>query len=167
LPVLAPFGMLMVTGPVIVGRPVDVAVQVERLLRALATAYRERNVRITTDLPDPCQVRGDERDIMEMLGNVLENAFKYTRSRVQVSARVDGGLTLVVEDDGPGIPAEVRRAVLDRGTRGDEVQQGPGIGLAVVAELVTLYHGALRIEESHLGGARVVLQLPGLVKMPA
>jgi two-component system sensor histidine kinase PhoQ len=156
-----------VTGPVIVGRPVDVAAQVERLLRALATAYRERDVRVSTDLPDPCQVRGDERDIMEMLGNVLENAFKYTRSRVQVSARVDGGLTLVVEDDGPGIPAEVRRAVLDRGTRADEVQQGQGIGLAVVAELVTLYHGALRIEESDLGGARVVLQLPGLVKMPA
>ena len=156
-----------VTGPVIVGRPVDVAAQVERLLRALATAYRERNVRVSTDLPDPCQVRGDERDIMEMLGNVLENAFKYTRNRVQVSARVDGGLTLVVEDDGPGIPAEVRRAVLDRGTRADEVQPGQGIGLAVVAELVALYHGALRIEESDLGGARVVLQLPGLVKIPA
>lgn len=155
-----------VSGPVIVGRPVDVAAQVERLLRALATAYRERNVRVSTDLPDPCQVRGDERDIMEMLGNVLENAFKYTRSRVAVSARVDGGLTVIVEDDGPGIPAAVRRAVLDRGTRADEVQQGQGIGLAVVAELVALYHGALRIEQSELGGARVVLQLPGLVKAP-
>lgn len=155
-----------VTGPVIVGRPVDVAAQVERLLRALATAYRERDVRVSTDLPDPCQVRGDERDIMEMLGNVLENAFKYTRSRVRVSARADSGLTLVVEDDGPGIPAAVRRAVLDRGTRADEVQQGQGIGLSVVAELVALYHGALRIEESDLGGARVVLQLPGLVKIP-
>jgi len=156
-----------VTGPVIVGRPVDVAAQVERLLRALATAYRERNVRITTDLPDPCQVRGDERDIMEMLGNVLENAFKYTRSQVRVSAVVDGGLTVVVEDDGPGIPADVRRAVLDRGTRADEVQQGQGIGLSVVAELVALYHGSLRIEESDLGGARVVLELPGMVKVPA
>jgi len=156
-----------VTGPVIVGRPVDVAAQVERLLRALATAYRGRKVRVTTDLPDPCQVRGDERDIMEILGNVLENAFKYTRSQVRVSAAADGGLTLVVEDDGPGIPAEVRRTVLDRGTRADEVQQGQGIGLAVVAELVALYHGALRIEESDLGGARVVLNLPGMVKVPA
>lgn len=156
-----------VSGPVIVGRPVDVAAQVERLLRALATAYRERNVRVSTDLPDPCQVRGDERDIMEMLGNVLENAFKYTRTRVRVSATVDGGLTVVVEDDGPGIPAAVRRAVLDRGTRADEVQQGQGIGLSVVAELLALYHGALHIEESDLGGARVVLQLPGMVKVPA
>ncbi len=72
-----------------------------------------------------------------------------------------------MEDDGPGIPADVRRAVLDRGTRADEVQQGQGIGLSVVAELVTLYHGALRIEESALGGARLVLTLPGVVKVPA
>jgi len=149
-----------VTGPVIVGRPVDVGGLVDRLLRALTIAYRDRPIDVEVDLPQPCRVRGDERDIMEILGNLLENAFKYTRSRVRIGGAVDGGLTLTVEDDGPGIPAEVRRAVLDRGTRADEVQQGQGIGLSVVAELVELYHGALRIEESGLGGARLVLTLP-------
>lgn len=153
-----------VTGPVIVGRPVDVAVLVDRLLRALNTAYHDRNIDVTADLPRPCRVRGDERDLMEMLGNLLENAFKYTHSRVRVSAALDGILTLRVEDDGPGIAAEVRRAVLDRGTRADEVQAGHGIGLSVVAELVALYHGTLRIEESPLGGACLVLELPGGVR---
>lgn len=150
-----------VAGPVIVGRPVDVAVLVERLLRALGTAYRERDIQVDVDLPQPCRVRGDERDLMEILGNLLENAFKYTRSRVRVRAHGGESLRLEVEDDGPGIPAEVRRAVLDRGTRADEVQSGQGIGLSVVAELVALYHGRLHIDESSLGGARLVLELPG------
>lgn len=149
------------SGPVIVGRPVDVKVVVERLLRALGTAYRDRRIEVDVDLPAHCRVRGDERDVMEMLGNLLENAFKYTRSRVRVSATADQRLMVQVEDDGPGIPAEVRRAVLDRGTRADEVQSGQGIGLSVVAELVALYHGRLHVDESALGGARLVLELPG------
>ncbi|MEQ8859338.1 MAG: ATP-binding protein [Pseudomonadales bacterium] len=153
-----------VSGPVIVGRPVDVALLVERLLRALGTAYRDRNVAVETDLPGPFEVRGDERDLMEMLGNLLENAYKYTRSRVRVTGAVEESLVIRVDDDGPGIPPEVRRAVLDRGTRADEVQSGQGIGLSVVAELVALYHGRLRIEESPLGGARLVLELPGALR---
>jgi two-component system sensor histidine kinase PhoQ len=149
-----------VAGPVIVGRPVDVSSLVARLLRALATAYRDRNIEVHVALPEPCQIRGDERDLMEILGNLLENAFKYTRSRVRVGGAIDGGLTIRVEDDGPGIPQEVRRAVLDRGTRADEVQPGHGIGLSVVAELVALYHGSLVIEESAMGGACLELRLP-------
>lgn len=150
-----------VRGPVIVGRPVDVAQLIDRLVRALSTAYRDRGVRAEVDLPRPCWIRGDERDLMEILGNLLENAFKYTRSRVRVSGSADASVVLYVDDDGPGIAAEERRAVLERGTRADEVQPGQGIGLAVVAELVALYRGTLRIEDSDLGGARLVLDLPG------
>ncbi len=152
-----------VRGPVIVGRPVDVAQVIDRLVRALSTAYQERGVRAAVDLPRPCWIRGDERDLMEILGNVLENAFKYTRSQVRVSGSVDASVILRFDDDGPGIPADERRAVLERGTRADEVQPGQGIGLAVVAELVTLYRGTLRIEDSDLGGARLELELPGAV----
>jgi two-component system sensor histidine kinase PhoQ len=156
-----------VTGPVIVGRPVDVAALVERLLRALTTAYRDRNLQVDVDLPEVFEVLSDERDLMEILGNLLENAFKYTTSRVRVSGAVDGGLTIRVEDDGPGIPQDVRGAVLNRGTRADEVQPGHGIGLSVVAELVALYHGSLRIEESPLGGASLELRLPLTAKAVA
>lgn len=152
-----------VSGPVIVGRQIDVAAVVARLVRALSTAYRDRGITVQVDLPEPYPFRGDERDVMEILGNVLDNAFKYTRSRVRVSAPPagsGGGLTLQIEDDGAGIPEAVRQLVLNRGTRADEAQSGQGIGLAVVAELVALYRGRLAIGDSELGGARVVLELP-------
>lgn len=149
-----------VTGPVIVGRRIDVGAQVQRLLRALQTAYRDRGIEVEVHLDEPLHVRGDERDVMEILGNVLENAFKYTDSRVRVRGEVDGGLRLRVEDDGPGIPETVRRTVLRRGTRVDEGRPGQGIGLAVVAELVTLYGGRLDIAGSDLGGAALTLELP-------
>ena len=150
-------------GPVIVGRPVDVAALVERLVRALQTAYRDKDVQVSVQLAQPIQVRGDERDLMEILGNLLENAFKYTHSRVRVSGQsgdAGGRLTIRVDDDGPGIPREVREVVLNRGTRADELHPGHGIGLAVVAELVGLYGGKLGIGESDLGGARLQLELP-------
>jgi len=149
-----------VTGPVIVGRPLDVAAMVERLVRALQTAYRDKGVEVTVELPQPCRVRGDERDVMEILGNLLENAFKYTDSRVRVSGQAEGRLKLRVDDDGPGIPPDVREAVLARGTRADEAHPGQGIGLAVVAELVALYGGRISIGDSDLGGARLEVELP-------
>jgi two-component system, OmpR family, sensor histidine kinase PhoQ len=149
-----------VAGPVIVGRPVDAAALVDRLVRALQTAYRDRHIQVSVELPQPSLVRGDERDLMEILGNLLENAFKYTRSQVRVSGEAGGRLTLRVDDDGKGIAPEVRAAVLNRGTRADEIQPGQGIGLSVVAELVALYGGRLGIGDSDLGGARLELELP-------
>jgi two-component system, OmpR family, sensor histidine kinase PhoQ len=147
-----------VTGPVIVGRPIDIGLLVERLVRALQTAYRDKGVQVDIRLPQPCQLRGDERDVMEILGNLLENAFKYTNTRVRVSGHSDGRVTIRVDDDGPGIPPEVREAVLARGTRADESHPGQGIGLSVVAELVALYGGRLGIADSDLGGARLEVE---------
>jgi two-component system sensor histidine kinase PhoQ len=149
-----------VSGPVVVGRGEPLRPMVQRLLRALQTAYRERSVDVAVDISDAVRVRGDERDLMEMLGNVLENAFKYTRSAIRIQAQRDGRLTILIDDDGPGLPAALRAEVLNRGTRADEVQPGQGIGLAVVAELVELYQGRLALEDSELGGLRVRIELP-------
>jgi two-component system sensor histidine kinase PhoQ len=149
-----------VSGPVIVSRRIQLRALVERLLRALETAYRDRGLAVAVDIPETLVVRGDERDVMEMLGNLLENAFKYASSQVRVRGRRDDRLVLCVEDDGPGIAVEDRQAVINRGTRADEVQSGQGIGLAVVAELVVLYRGSLHIGDSPLGGASVCLELP-------
>jgi two-component system, OmpR family, sensor histidine kinase PhoQ len=155
-----------ISGPVIVGRPLDAALLVERLVRALQTAYRDRHIEVSVELPQQSLVRGDERDIMEILGNLLENAFKYTRSRIRVSGETvrtggrTGGVVIRIDDDGKGIAPHVREAVLNRGTRADEVQPGQGIGLSVVAELVALYGGRLGIGDSDLGGARLELELP-------
>jgi len=149
------------TGPVVVGRIVNIGSMVGRLVRALRTAYSDRGIEVTQEIPDDLNVRGDERDLMEMLGNLLENAFKYTSSRVQISATHGKTVCICIDDDGPGIEAALRQQVLNRGTRADQVQPGQGIGLSVVAELVALYQGQLHIGESALGGARIRLELPG------
>jgi two-component system sensor histidine kinase PhoQ len=149
-----------VSGPVVVGRSEQLGPAVQRLVRALQTAYRDRQVRVSVEIPGGMRVRVDERDLMEILGNVLDNAFKYTRSAIRVRALRDDRLTLTVDDDGPGLAPALRAEVLRRGTRADEVQPGQGIGLSVVAELLQLYRGELFLEESDLGGLRVRIELP-------
>ena len=157
-----------VSGPVVVGRAVDVGNLVDRLLRALNTAYRERGIQVSQSMPEGLMVRGDERDLMEMLGNLLENAFKYTAGRVAISGEaltaVEGAqparIALVIDDDGPGIDAALRDQVLNRGTRADEIQPGQGIGLAMVHELVGAYSGKLSIGDSAWGGASIRMELP-------
>jgi two-component system sensor histidine kinase PhoQ len=154
-----------VSGPVVVGRAVPVGALVERLLRALNTAYRDRQIEVEQLVPADLSVRGDERDLLEMLGNLLENAFKYTRTRISISADREGSeregvMRLLIEDDGPGIEDSMRERVLNRGTRADEIQSGQGIGLAMVNELVGVYKGKLSIGVSRWGGAAIHLQLP-------
>jgi two-component system sensor histidine kinase PhoQ len=155
-----------VSGPVVVGRAVDLGSLVTRLLRALHTAYRNREIEVEQRLPENLVVRGDERDLMEMLGNLLENAFKYTSLRVRISGElVDSGaqghrVRLVIDDDGPGIDAGLREQVLNRGTRADQIQPGQGIGLAMVHELIGAYGGELIIGESAWGGASIRVELP-------
>ncbi|MEJ2403967.1 MAG: ATP-binding protein [Candidatus Thiodiazotropha sp.] len=99
---------------------------------------------------------------MEILGNLMENACKYGRQRVRVSGRQEHSLTLFIEDDGKGIPADQAKAVFHRGHRADTRQPGQGIGLAVASDIVTAYGGQIEIAESKvLGGAAVKLSLPG------
>ena len=149
-----------VAGPVVVGRPVDVSRLAERLIRALKTAYSDRGLAVEVRLPPALSVRGDERDLMDIFGNLLENAFKYTRSKVRISGRSGTMAVMRIEDDGPGVDAAIRDDVLNRGARGDQVQPGQGIGLSVVSELIQLYGGAFSIGASPLGGARIEVRLP-------
>ena len=147
-------------GPVVVGKPIAVAGLIERLLRALQTAYADRALAVEMELPEGLAVRGDEGDLMEIFGNLLENAFKYTHSRVRISGQLGTRNLLRFEDDGPGVPAGIRQEVLGRGARGDQVTPGQGIGLSVVSELLALYGGSLAIGDSALGGASVEISLP-------
>ena len=148
-----------VTGPLLVARWVDLGRVLRRLGRALETANRGRGVSLDLDLVSDLRVRGDERDFMDLFGNIMENAFKYTHGRVRVTASADPRPTVRVEDDGPGIDPDVRGQVIDRGIRADRAQPGQGIGLAVVAELTALYNGSLEIGSSPLGGASVEVTL--------
>jgi two-component system sensor histidine kinase PhoQ len=148
-----------VSGPVVVGKSVNVYTLVERLRRALETAYAQRGIEFVNELPPDLAVRADERDVMEMLGNLLENAFKYTRSKIEIRALPAEGVSIEIADDGPGIKPELRSEVLNRGTRADEVQSGQGIGLAMVQDLLEAYSGHLEIADSALGGASIRLIL--------
>jgi len=106
---------------------------------------------------------GDAGDLTEMLGNLLDNAYKWCRQRVSISARMSTSdlqavIEIAVEDDGPGIPEELKAAVLQRGVRADESAPGHGLGLAMVQDTVRLYQGEWQLGTGTLGGLQVRLR---------
>ena len=132
-----------------------VAPVVERLINTLKKIYQPSDIHFTSKVDPECQFRGDEADLMELLGNLLDNACKYGAGKVLVSAGYSGNrLELNVEDNGPGIAADKRQKILQRGKRMDTSQAGQGIGLAVAMDIVEGYSGELSIEQSELGGAK-------------
>jgi len=105
--------------------------------------------------------RGDEGDLEEMAGNLLDNACKWARTRVAVESSLDDSrIVITVDDDGPGIEPSMRGAVLQRGVRADEAAPGSGLGLAIVRDLAELYGGSIALEASPRGGLRARLELP-------
>jgi two-component system, OmpR family, sensor histidine kinase PhoQ len=128
----------------------------ERLRATLLKVYAADAPRITLQIEPDAEFRGDERDLMEMLGNLMDNACKYGGGNVRVSSEQQGRY-LCVEDNGPGISRSQRESVIERGVRADTRAEGQGIGLALVADIAANWGGRLSIEESDLGGARVVL----------
>ena len=96
-----------------------------------------------------------------MLGNLLDNACKWAKSRVKIqSAQENGAILITVDDDGPGLPISMREQVLKRGIRADETAPGSGLGLAIVRDLAELYNGTIALNTSPLGGLRATLRLP-------
>jgi two-component system sensor histidine kinase PhoQ len=132
-----------------------------RIVSALERAYADKRVATEIVVAEGVSVKGDERDLMEMLGNLLENAFKYCRSRVRFDAVRGDYVVVRVSDDGDGVDPALRSEVLKRGARADTANSGQGIGLAMVVELAASYGGRVEIGASDLGGAMVTLELPG------
>ena len=147
--------------------PVDVGHVAADLRVALLRVYAHKDLVIELAVSPAAQFVGDRGDLTELLGNLLDNACKWCRSRVRLTATPDAAagprerLSLVIEDDGPGISAEDRARVLQRGVRADETVPGHGLGLAMVRDTVDLYGGRLALDSSPLGGARFSLRLPG------
>lgn len=143
--------------------PVAVAPVAGDLAATLDKVYPDRGISCELDIPEAIRFRGDEGDLQEILGNLLDNAWKYGRTRVRCSASVasPGRIALRVEDDGQGLDPARAAEAMARGGRLDESHPGQGIGLAVVSELVAAYGGEVTVERSGLGGAAVVLTLPG------
>jgi signal transduction histidine kinase len=134
---------------------------VEGLVRTMRRLHAERELRIDTDVSPAHEIRGRREDLDEMLGNLLDNACKWARSRVAISSAIDHAQLLIsVDDDGPGLDPSMRAQVLQRGIRADQQVGGSGLGLAIVSELAELYGGSITMETSPLGGTRARLQLP-------
>jgi two-component system sensor histidine kinase PhoQ len=134
---------------------------IARIARTLSKVYVDKGIEWEIEISEALGFRGDEGDFMEILGNLMDNAWKYGRSRVRISGW--GGLTgleLHVEDDGKGVPDARLSEVLERGRRVDQQQPGQGIGLTVANDIAQAYGGALHIGRSTLGGADVSLSLP-------
>ena len=136
---------------------------VEGLVRTMRRLHAERALAIETDVSPAHEIRGRREDLDEMLGNLLDNACKWARSRVAISSSVDDTQVFIsVDDDGPGLDPSMRAQVLQRGVRADQQVRGSGLGLAIVSDLAELYGGSVTLEPSPLGGTRARLTLPRL-----
>jgi signal transduction histidine kinase len=144
-----------------IGARCSVAASAEGLARTLRRLHADRGLTIDVSVSEEMSIRGQREDLDEMLGNLIENACKWARSRVTIRASAEAvGVAIVVEDDGPGLDPSMREAVLARGVRADESAPGTGFGLAIVRDLADLYGGSITLGTSPLGGLQAQLRLP-------
>ena len=138
-----------------------VAESADGLARTLPRLYVDRSLSIDVGVDPSHSVRVQREDLDEMLGNLMDNACKWARSRIVVSStETPGSIAITVDDDGSGLAAELRGQVLLRGVRADEKAAGSGLGLAIVRDLAEAYQGSIALSESPLGGLRSTLTLP-------
>lgn len=146
----------------------DVTPVIEALHRTMEKIYSSRNIRIGMNIAAPLIFRGEQQDLEEMVGNLVDNACKWARSSVDIEVAPEPAkagdtvpmFRIAVDDDGSGLTREQREQVAQRGQRLDETKPGSGLGLSIVLELARLYRGSLTLEDAPSGGLRAVLVLP-------
>ncbi len=147
----------------VIGDVTDVGAVLEALKRTLDRIYEGRGVEVALATTPGLKFQGEKQDFEEMVGNLLDNACKWARSKVRASAERNGAesrFTVIVDDDGPGLTKVERARVVKRGQRLDESKPGSGLGLSIVADLAHLYKGRFALERSPQGGLRARLELP-------
>jgi two-component system sensor histidine kinase PhoQ len=149
--------------------PVAIRDIVKKIVGSLRKVYAEKGVECRIEIPKDAVFHGDEGDLMEIIGNITDNAFKWCKTRVRITGHLRKNLELeketleiIVEDDGPGVSPAMVKNVVERGVRADQAISGHGIGLSVVQDIVTIYGGQLQIGASKLGGAAIGFILPDL-----
>ncbi len=146
----------------VLGNRTEVTPVLRDLVRVLERMHAERNIAIELNAPDGLAFRGEREDLEEMSGNLIDNACKWARGRVIVSAKTTGPnrFCITVSDDGPGLPEEARERALQRGERLDESVPGSGLGLSIVRDIAKLYGGDIALGQAALGGLEAQLELP-------
>jgi len=143
------------------GAHCSVLASAEGLARTLLRLHADRGLSIEVEADAAHVVRVEREDLDEMVGNLLDNACKWARSRIVIASASSGpAIVITVDDDGPGLETSMREAVLQRGVRADEAAPGSGLGLAIVRDLAELYGGSIALGPSPSGGLRARLQLP-------
>jgi signal transduction histidine kinase len=149
------------------GGVTEAAPSLDALIRTFSKISQGRGITGSHSVPAGIRFRGEKQDFEEMLGNLLDNAFKWADATVEVSLAPSSDvgperIALLIDDDGPGLPNEAMADVLKRGRRLDETIPGSGLGLSIVADLAKLYGGGLSLQKSPLGGLRARLVLPSV-----
>lgn len=154
------------TGRATMGMSTPLLVSVERIVGSLNKVHAEKGITCLLQIDSALVFPGEEGDLFELMGNLLENAFKWSRGKIRVSAEQvmvskQKYLWLSIEDDGPGVPEEKRQLVMQRGKRADETVDGHGIGLSVVQDIVAVYQGNFSVADSEAyGGANMIVEIP-------
>lgn len=152
----------------VIGVVTEVEPVVDRLVRVMNRLFDERGIKLISDVPDGARFRGEQQDFEEIIGNLVDNACKWAKTKVSVTAAYrapdglddPGKLELHIDDDGPGLSEEEIEAATTRGHRLDETQPGSGLGLSIVTDLVALYRGKLRFGRARAGGLSAIVELP-------
>jgi len=131
------------------------------LIKTLNMMYSNKSLQLTTEIPDNISCPVDREDMLELLGNLLDNAYKWAANKITLSVNINSELHICIEDDGPGADPEKINELSKRGIRLDEKIQGHGFGLAIAADVVTDYKGSIHFEQStDLGGFKTDITLP-------
>lgn len=151
----------------VIGAVTEVEPILARLVRAMRRIHEDRGLTIDLHAAEEARFRGEQQDLEEMVGNLVDNACKWARSKVAVEVayipavgEMDGSLIIRVDDDGPGLTSEEMLEATRRGKRLDESKPGSGLGLSIVTDLAALYDGAFEMDRSPLGGLRAEVRLP-------
>jgi signal transduction histidine kinase len=156
----------------VIGANTPVEPVLEAILRVLNRVNQDKGIDASLECEEGLNFRGEQQDLEEMVGNLVDNAFKFARTTIKVSATrtprtesLPAYVCISIEDDGPGLPEESLDSALKRGKRFDESKPGSGLGLSIVTDIATLYKGSFKLEQSGLGGLNAILLLP-LAKQP-
>lgn len=146
-------------GRVLLGKKVSLQKTAQRLVDALSKVYRDKAINYHIDIDSTVTIVMNQDDLMEIMGNLLDNASKWCKKNVSVKAlNQNNKIILSIADDGPGIPEDKKEKVLQRGQRIDESIEGQGIGLAVVVDTIASYEGEIFIERDEiLQGAKIII----------
>lgn len=141
--------------------PISAARPAERIIRSLEKVYHQRHVRFENNIDTELRVCMEEGDLMEIYGNILENACKYGAQQITLRNSNQSGMAgITIDDNGPGFPDGMHEHLLKRGERADTQIEGQGIGLAITRELIESYGGSLAVSNNSGGGASITIELP-------